>query len=227
MPTIDFLKKQFPHGYDSGVIHSLLPCRRRRHQEKAIGGSYRGIYKKAIRPYLKEDSVALELGPGAGSWTRAILKCIPRGKLYTLDFQDAAKWLRPDKYRERLECHQVEDNSFSCIDNDSIDYFWSFGVLCHNNVEHIEEIFANALPKMNPGGISCHQYGDWEKLEAFGWERTNIPLEFKNKPDSKIWWPRNSGPVMKRIAEKTGWSVLSTDLNLVKRDAIILLQRRR
>ena len=138
MPTIEFLKNQFPDGFDSGDI--LAPTDTRRcSQEIASGGSYQQVFYAAIDPWLRPDSEVLELGPGAGSWSRAILTRMPRGKLHAVDFQDVAKWLKPDLYGGRLACYRVHDNSFSCIEDNSIDFFWSFGVFCHNNIEHIEK----------------------------------------------------------------------------------------
>lgn len=224
MPTLDFLKQQFPDGFDSGDILASA-CPRRHTQEAAIGGSYREVFEKAILPYLKTDSIVLELGPGAGSWSRAILAHIPAGTLHTIDFQDVTQWLLPRQYGGRLVCHRVQDNTLGCIDDGSIDFCWSFGVLCHNNIEHIEQMLAATLGKMKPGGVACHQYGDWDKLEAFGWARTIIPIEFKDKPDDEIWWPRNTSDRMKAAAEAGGWTVLAADLDLVKRDGIILLRK--
>ena len=108
-----------------------------------------------------------------------ILKQIPDGRLFTVDFQDVEKWLQPERYDGRLVCNQVADNSFDCIEDGSIDFFWSMGVLCHNNQDHISEILANALPKIKPGGIACHQYSDWDKLNEYGlgtgWHSCRLP----------------------------------------------------
>jgi SAM-dependent methyltransferase len=225
MPVLDWLKQEFNYGYDSGDILAFFPNRTRLKEERAIGGSYRQIFLKAVLPYLKSNSVVLELGPGKGSWSRAILKHIPQGELHTADFQDVKQWLSPEQYKGRLTCHKVEDNYFSFIQNNYFDFFWSFGVLCHNNVEHIKEILQNSLPKLKPGGIAVHQYADWDKLEAYGWEKGTIPLEFKEKPDDSIWWPRNTQQTMQSLAESAGWSVVCSDLGLVKRDSIIVLKK--
>lgn len=226
MPTTEWLKKQFDYGYDSGNILAFFPNKIRRREEQIIGGSLRKVFFKAVHPYLQKDSVVLELGPGKGAWSRAILSFIPQGTLHVVDFQDVHSWLDVKQYPNRLVTHQVVDNSFSCLDDQTFDFFWSFGVLCHNNVNHIEEILKNAIQKMKPGAFSVHQYADWEKLEAFGWgEKSNIPENFKTQPDDEIWWPRNSQHIMTEIAERAGWTVLEADLDLVKRDSIILLQK--
>jgi SAM-dependent methyltransferase len=225
MPTLNWLKKEFSYGYDSGNILSIIPSATQRKEEKLIGGSYKTVFLKAVLPYIKSNSVVLELGPGKGSWSRAILKHIPHGELHTVDFQNVEQWLDPGKFQGRLTCHKVEDNSFSCIQDNYFDFFWSFGVLCHNNVKHIKEILQNSLPKLKPGGIAVHQYADWDKLEAYGWEKGTIPLEFKEKPDDSIWWPRNTQQTMRSLAESAGWSVVCSDLSLVKRDSIIVLKK--
>lgn len=225
MPTLDWLKKEFDYGYDSGNILSPIPNLRRLREEKLIGGSYRDVFFKAILPYLKSDSIVLELGPGKGSWTRAILKYIPQGQLHTVDFQDVEKWLTPNKYSGRLICHKIQDNSYVNFPDNYFDFFWSMGVFCHNNLEYIEEILKNVLPKMKQGGIAVHQYSDWEKLNRYGWKKGGVPIDFKNKKDNEIWWVRNNQSSMSSVASKVGWKVINSDLNLLKRDSIIVLKK--
>ena len=226
MPTLNWLKKEFVYGYDSGNILSLFPNSTRRREEKLIGGSYRKVFLKAVVPYIKSNSTVLELGPGKGAWSRAILEYIPNGELHTVDFQNVEKWLQPEKYHGRLHCHKIEENSYySVFHNNQFDFFWSFGVLCHNNLEQIEEILQITFPKMKLGGFAVHQYGNWNKLEKYGWKRGGVPAYFKNQPDDEIWWPRNTQENMISIAEKAGWKIINSDFNLLKRDSIIVLQR--
>jgi SAM-dependent methyltransferase len=225
MPTHEWLKSAFHYGYQSGEILSLMPNRRRWREERKIGGSYRRVFNTAVRPYLRANSTVLELGPGAGDWTRAILRCVPEGRVITLDYQDVSEWLDPAAYGGRLTCHQISANTFAQIADESIDFFWSFGVLCHNNVGDIEKVLLNALPKLKRGGFACHQYGDWDKLTDFGWEKGKVPTEFKTKPDEEIWWPRNARAIMSDLAKRSGWNVVAEDLGLLKRDGLILLKR--
>jgi SAM-dependent methyltransferase len=225
MPILDWLKKEFDYGYDSGDILSVVPDVTRAKEEKLIGGSYREVFFQAVLPYLKPDSKVLELGPGRGSWTKAILEYLPQGELHAVDFQDVTEWLKSEEYKRKLVCHQVEDNSFACLESNYFDFFWSFGVLCHCNAEHVREILGNVLPKMKPGGVAVYQYGDWDKLERYGWEKGGIPLRFKGQPDDDIWWPRNNQQTMSAIAAAAGWIVVTADLGLVKRDSIIVMKR--
>src|SRR5262249_34045257 len=102
--------------------------------------------------------------------------------------------------------------------------FWSFGVLCHNEASSIRKILTQARAKMTSGAVAIHQYGNWEKLDAFGWNRGGVPQEFKAKNDQDIWWPRNDQRVMTTLATDAGWQVLSAELDLLQRDSIILLR---
>jgi SAM-dependent methyltransferase len=103
------------------------------------------------------------------------------------------------------------------------DFCFSFGVLCHNNIDSIEEILRNILPKMKLGGRALHQYADWEKLDVYGC-RPMYRSPFRDKPDDEI--PRNTRQRMGAVAARAGWIVISPDPELVKRDSIILLEKR-
>lgn len=224
MPTLNWLRQEFSYGYDSGNILSLLPGRVRFSEERRSGGSYRGVFKKALLPHLRPDSKVLELGPGKGSWSRAMLQFIPQGELHTVDFQDVSQWLHPEAYDGRLTCHQVQDNSFKELPDSYFDIFWSFGVLCHNEGQSILEILHSARRTMKRGAVSIHQYGDWEKLDKFGWSRGGVPQDFQARSDQEIWWPRNDQRVMTALAREAGWEVLRADLDLLRRDSVILLR---
>ncbi len=226
MPTLEWLKNEFGYGYDSGDILSRIPSLVRRKEERRIGGSYRAVFHKAILPYINTDSKVLEIGPGKGSWSKAILKHLPEGELHTIDFQDATRWLSPNDHGGRLICHKVADNSsYSFLKNDYFDFCWSFGVLCHSNAKDIQQILNNIFPKMKWGGIAIHQYADWEKLDHYGWKRGAIPCEFKTRQADQIWWPCSRQQTISSLASTGNWEVIQADLGLVLRDSIIMLSR--
>ena len=226
MPTLDRLRKLFPKGYNSGDVLSRIPGLRRIIEEVRIGASYREVFFRAVVPYITSDSKVLELGPGSGSWTRAILKYVPRGEVHTVDFQDVRGWIRPTPGSGRLVCYQLSDNSFAGVPDATFDFFWSFGVLCHNNAEHIREIFRNVLPKMKPGAYAAHEIGDWDKLDKLRWGlRWGVPARFKKLPDDAIWWPRNSAEQTGRIALEEGWQVIERDLGVLRRDSLCVLRK--
>jgi len=228
MATIEQLKVLFADGYDSGNVLSRLPNRRRRREERLIGGSYRRLFLSEVRPYLEDSSTVLELGPGRGSWTRALLRSAPRGRVHTVDFHDVTQWLDVDNYDGRLVCNRVEDNSFASVPDETFDLFFSFGALCHNTTSAIAEIMANSLPKMRPGALAVHQYGDWQKLSALGWhdDRHGVHAWNQRIPDEHEWnhWPRNDPETMAAVCRDAGWIVEEADLGVFRRDSVIRLR---
>jgi hypothetical protein len=226
VPTYEKLRTLFPGGYSSGDILARVPGPRRLIEEVRIGASYRQVFHKAILPHLQPDSRVLELGPGKGSWTKAILKHVPNGEVHVADFHDVRRWIKRKPGDGALVCHRVSDNSFAGIPDNYFDFFWSFGVLCHNNIESIREILHSSLPKLKHGGIATHEIGDWQKLDALGWAwRYGVPQRFKNLPDDAIWWPRNDAETMCRVAQEEGWQIVSPDLGLLQRDSLCVLRR--
>ena len=126
----------------------------------------------------------------------------------------------------RLVCYQLSDNSFADVPDATFDFFWSFGVLCHNNAEHIREIFRNVLPKIKPGAHAAHEIGAWDKLDQLGWGlRWGVPARFKTLPDDAIWWPRNSAEETCKIALEEGWQVIERDLGVLRRDSLCVLRK--
>jgi len=200
MPTIEWLKAEFSYGYDSGDIQAETIDKQRKLEESKIGGSYAVIAEELLMNNIKPNAQVLELGPGTGSWSRVILDALGEGgKLSTLDFQDVSKWLNSKMYQGKLVHYLIDSYDYSFLSDNTFDMFWSFGVLCHNNIDSIYQIMHNISPKLKKGALVIHQYADWEKLEEYGWKKGAIPLDFKDKVDDEIWWPRNNQKVMQTI----------------------------
>jgi len=216
------MKDAFASGYSSGDILSAADPRTAG-EEAATRASYRAIVEQAIYPYLTPSSRIFELGPGHGSWTRAMLSYIPQGELHSVDIVDVRPFLKPEDYGGRLICHQVEDNRFDCLPARHFDFFFSFGVLCHNNITQISTILANALPKMRSGGHAVHQYGDWDKVDRIGWEECNLAGAKAADPETNFW-PENNPRMMSNAARESGWIVVQADLGLMGRDSVVLLR---
>jgi len=223
MASIDWLKDTFRDGYDSGDILAVTPDPRRVHEEALIGGSYKECFQLAALPFLRPDSAVLEFGPGRGSWTKALLAYVPEGRVETVDFLDVTSWLLPERYGGRLVCHQVESMDLDCVQDESFDFIWSFGVLVHLNSSQIAEVLSAARRKVRRGGVSVHNYGNWQKLYRTGRIMSHDPdLHLKDTADS--WWPPNSPDAMAAIALDAGWTVIQADMELFERDGMILLK---
>lgn len=61
------------------------------YEEQKLGWRLpRPTLDEVLFPYLQEDSVVCEIGPGTGRWSRHILERIPRGELHVVD---ASPWM--------------------------------------------------------------------------------------------------------------------------------------
>ena len=138
------------------------------------GGTYRGMgfvsvlfatYVACIKPYVKPETVALELGPGRGAWTRTLLGA---KEVWALDALSAEhngihEYLgRPPN----LHYHQVQDFSCAMLPEDHFDYMFSFGCLCHVSFDGITDYARNLLPKLKRGAHCFWMVGDYRKFNA-------------------------------------------------------------
>lgn len=222
MADLEWMRKTFGDGYDSGDIlgAQLDPVRVR--EEALIGGSYREFFAKAVLPFLRPDSRVLELGPGRGSWTRALLAHLPQGEVHAVDLLDVSEWLEPSEFGGRLTLHQVDGFHLDGVPDERFDLFFSFGVLCHHATPQIADVLAAGREKVRRGAVAVHQYGDWDKLYASG--RIVAFPELALRTDEESWWPFNTRATMRAVAEAAGWTVLWDDLDLFRRDGVCVLK---
>ena len=146
MATTEWLRKAWKYGYTSGNITSKVPNLFRLFDELKCGGSYRKVFLECVLPYIGNDSRILELGPGRGSWTKAMIEYIPNGEIHVIDYANVSKWMKSIMKKARVYCHRVSNNGpYDFLEDDYFDFFWSFGVLCHNDTVQIEEILHNTI----------------------------------------------------------------------------------
>ena len=119
-------------------------------------------YLRCIKPYVKKETVALEIGAGRGAWTRALL---PAKEVWALDA------LTPEYNRfweyigdaPHVKYIQVEDFSCSDLPDDHFDYLFSYGCFCHISFAGIEEYAKNLFPKLKSGSNCFWLVADYEK----------------------------------------------------------------
>ncbi|WP_100793935.1 class I SAM-dependent methyltransferase [Methylobacterium oryzae] len=123
---------------------------------------YHAIYWAAIKPYMPQAARVLEIGPGHGAWTRALIHG-GAAKVIGLDvqareFNGIDMWLGEDA--SKLDYYVVEDMTCSMVEDDSIDFFWSGGAFVHMSKYIISEYVASMHKKMRQGAHGFIQYAD-------------------------------------------------------------------
>lgn len=122
----------------------------------------RATYLRCIKPYVNAETVALEIGPGRGAWTKTMLAAKEVWALDALPPEETRFWEYVGR-QPHVKYIQVEDFSCSPLPDDYFDYMFSFGCLCHVSFAGIEEYAKNLFPKLKSGANCFWLIADYEK----------------------------------------------------------------
>lgn len=110
----------------------------------------------------QKDKVVLEIGCGAGYWTRFL--CEKSKEVYAIDLLPKAP----------LDCdnlNYIENKSlqFDCsaLKEDTIDFSFSFGVFCHLSYDACESYLKDVMRVLKKGGTAIFMYSDDKGLQDF------------------------------------------------------------
>jgi hypothetical protein len=124
-------------------------------------------YLVCIKPYVGPDTTVLEIGPGRGAWTKTFVD-LGASKVWALDAASAEHSGFYDYVGllPQVEHHQVSDQSLREVPDNSVDFFFSFGVFCHLP-EPIIGDYLRALPsKMKPGAHGFFLVADFDQYDT-------------------------------------------------------------
>jgi hypothetical protein len=121
------------------------------------------IYLRCIRPYIGPESVALEIGPGSGAWTRTMLGA---RELWALDSQPEEELGLRQALGHPLHLRFVQsrDASQAGLPEGHFDFMFSFGCFCHLPPEGIAAYAKNLFPAMKRGSHCFWMLADYDKL---------------------------------------------------------------
>ncbi len=134
------------------------------------------IYQACIAAYVRSETVALEIGPGRGAWTRGLL---PSREVWVLDALSAEHngfWDYVGVEHQHVHYIQVDDFSCSALPNDNLTYLFSYDALCHVSFDGIREYLTNLRGKLRSGAECFVMVADYEKYNRFivGAERHHV-----------------------------------------------------
>lgn len=131
-------------------------------------GVYFAIYHACIRPYVGPETVALELGPGRGAWTRTMLDAAEIWCLDALSAEHNGFWdYVGTEAADRVHYVQLQDFSCRELPDDRFDYLFSFDTLCHVSFAGIEEYVRNLRSKLEDGADCFVMVADFAKYRSF------------------------------------------------------------
>lgn len=193
MNSLSVFKQAFPGGYLEGS--TLDPMSPSTYGVYGYNSVLYTVYSACIRPYITPDTTVLEIGPGRGAWSKAILHRNCR-KLYAVDVADPEHthfWDYVGRDR-RAEYIVADDLSLPGVPDNSIDFFFSFGVFCHLKPEMCEEYLVAMHRKMRPGSRGFLMIADFDKYESCraNADRTSL-LRFFAGQNRRVWLPAKLG----------------------------------
>jgi hypothetical protein len=191
------------------------------------------VYEECIKNFINSKLNVLEIGPGHGAWTKCILKLNPK-HLSCVDALSAEhnKFWQNVGHNKNVSYFQVNDFSLNEIDDDSLDFVFSFGVFCHISPILCYEYFKNLYKKLRSGAQGFIMYSDYDKYSKFS-IKYNIPIgygwgneleDFSYQQRTGNFAPRwyfLSIERAKEILIKLGYEVINIDININERDPIV------
>lgn len=136
-------------------------------------GSHHVVYLCCIRPYVDSHTVAVEIGPGRGAWTRALL---PAQEVWCLDALSAEHNEFWTYVGQQSHVHYSHVKDFDCdmLPDDGVDYVFSYDALCHVPFNGLEAYARSLYRKMRRGAHGFWMVGDFDKFRSFVTESRSV-----------------------------------------------------
>lgn len=122
-------------------------------------------YLRCVKPYVNGQTVSLEIGPGRGAWTKALL---PSKEVYALDAlpEEHNRFFEYLGYPRNVKYFQVKDFKCEMLPDNHFDYMFSFGCLCHVSFEGMREYAKNLYPKLKRSCNCFWMIADYDKFNG-------------------------------------------------------------
>jgi hypothetical protein len=155
-------KDLFKEGYFEG--DPLNPMAKSGYKQLGYISTLHATYLRCIKPYITSQTISLEIGPGRGAWTKALLTS---HEVYALDALSAEhnRFFEYLGYPKNVKYFQVKDFDCKMLPDNYFDYMFSYGCFCHVSFEGIKEYAANVYPKLKRNSNCFWMVADYEKYD--------------------------------------------------------------
>lgn len=185
MEELESFQQLWQGGYFEG--DPLHPISRSSYGDLGYISTLHATYLRCIKPYVRKDTVAVEIGPGRGAWTRAMLSA---KEVYALDAlpEEHNGFYEYLGYPSHVKYFQVADFRCHMLPENHFDFMFSFGCLCHVSFEGIQEYAVHLFPKLKSGSNCFWMVADYEKyncaVEAF--DTINVKNAIFRRPQRNL-----------------------------------------
>jgi SAM-dependent methyltransferase len=187
------------------LLHRLRPGR------QSIGNLSK-VVKNHLEPYVKPDSVVLEIGAGGGRWTQYLIGAreVVVAELNPQFFRYLRRRFKPHK--RKLRFYETSGYELNGIDAESIDFVFSFGTFVHIEPEGIDEYLGEIHRVLKPGGNATLQYADRTK-------------PYFKKRENWDGFSDMNGAKMETMLAARGFTIVEHDQSLLKHSNVVVFQR--
>jgi cyclopropane fatty-acyl-phospholipid synthase-like methyltransferase len=121
------------------------------------------LINEVMLKYIKGGSTILEIGPGAGRWTEILVRMAD--SLVLVDISKKCLELCQEKFKKYNNIKYVlTGGALDFIQNNSIDYIWSYDVFVHINPTDIRSYLRDIQRILKPQGYSIiHHPGQYNE----------------------------------------------------------------
>jgi SAM-dependent methyltransferase len=136
--------------------------RKLRHGRR-LPGNLAKVRRRYLEPYVGRESVVLEIGAGGGRWTQYLLEA--RQVVVVELNPEFFPYLeaRFPEAAEKLRFFETSGYELSGIDDETIDFVFSFGTFVHIDPGGIDAYLAEIRRVLRPAGIATIHYADRSK----------------------------------------------------------------
>jgi len=178
------------------------------------GVTYHEVYRQAVKPFVAADSNIVEIGPGRGAWTKAL---IGAKEVWALDAKSLENNGIMDYLGSPKNLRYIQVSDFECSDlpDNHFDFFFSYQAFCHIPWDGIVAYMNNLYPKLKTGASGIVHISDDLKNPDV--------INYGN------WWPGcfvpNNSQRMSELLTEIGYTVLDSDFLGCKLDSIIKFEK--
>lgn len=117
------------------------------------------VLRKILRRHIPAGGVVVEIGPGGGRWTGALLENADR--LFAVDISEECLRVCGERFEgcEKIEFVLTPGDSLPGIADGVADAIWSFDVFVHINRKEVEGYAAEFARVLRPGGTGVVHHG--------------------------------------------------------------------
>ncbi len=148
---------------------------------KASGQKEEDVVRKCLAPFYNKEHVCLEIGCGLAFWTDQYLA--PNFKqVLAIDILPVQDFGKVKLKHTNILYIEVPDRDFSCygIEDNSVDFVWSFGVFCHLSLEANQQYLHGMYKKCKPGAKVALYYSNNDRRPHY--KKGEIPQVDPNQP---------------------------------------------